>query len=363
MSRWCAFALFGSVGLWFIACGGNSGTLNGFGSGGAGGTTGGTSSGSGGDNLAGDTGAGGAADGGSNTGGDGNQRCTPYDTGVCVGPGACVGGRECSPDGMSWSPCDCGDGAGGAPATGGAPSGGASTGGTSGTGGDVGETGGASSGGTSTGGAATGGASSGGASTGGAATGGTSTGGAATGGTSTGGASTGGAATGGNSTGGAATGGAATGGAATGGTGSDENSCEDTPTFAEWKTFVDHFPGERVIVQCAVLQAGCAGLQTGVDYLFECNQTHTANCYQDPWAGTSWTFVAECTNPCDSIVEWVGAVAAVNYLPGQLFQYEGKIYSYDGTMPMTYLHPDCPPDGSGQSWCAGLYPYSEHDGC
>jgi formylglycine-generating enzyme required for sulfatase activity len=46
--------------------------------------------------------------------------CSPGQTQVCVGPGACVGAQECSGDGKSWSACDCGkadaatDGSGGA---------------------------------------------------------------------------------------------------------------------------------------------------------------------------------------------------------------------------------------------------------
>jgi hypothetical protein len=34
--------------------------------------------------------------------------CTPGTTQACVGPGACQGGQFCLPDGMGFSPCDCG---------------------------------------------------------------------------------------------------------------------------------------------------------------------------------------------------------------------------------------------------------------
>lgn len=36
--------------------------------------------------------------------------CSPGVTQECVGPGGCRGGQACLPDGMLWSPCDCGTG-------------------------------------------------------------------------------------------------------------------------------------------------------------------------------------------------------------------------------------------------------------
>jgi hypothetical protein len=35
--------------------------------------------------------------------------CTPNETRVCYGPGACQGGQYCMPDGSGFSPCDCGE--------------------------------------------------------------------------------------------------------------------------------------------------------------------------------------------------------------------------------------------------------------
>jgi endo-1,4-beta-xylanase len=147
--------------------------------------------------------------------------CSPGDTRLCVGPGACSGGQLCVASG-TWTTCDCGSAAGGAGAGGAGAGGQTFAGGATGAGGTV------PAGGTTGAGAA--------AATGGFATGGgaTSTGGSvATGGvgvagggrpTGTGGImpATGGskAATGGSiATGGkAATGGSiATGGAAAGG--------------------------------------------------------------------------------------------------------------------------------------------------
>jgi hypothetical protein len=58
--------------------------------------------------------------------------CTPGDTRVCVGPGACAGGQACLPGGAAWSACDCGSGAGGTFGTGGV---GGSAGASGGTGG------------------------------------------------------------------------------------------------------------------------------------------------------------------------------------------------------------------------------------
>lgn len=269
MSRRPSFALTGSLILLFSACGGSSQTT--LGDGGVGGTA---SASGGSNNLAGDTGAGGSSDGGTPGGGgsatggqtggsSGNQVCAPFDTGVCTGPGACVGGRECNADGMGWSPCDCGTGGG--TGTGGAPS-------LGGTGGLTGNTGGA---------------------TGGAATGGTSNTGGVIG--VTGGASTGGASTGGTSTGGSATGGTAgTGGASVG-------SCESALIWSEWKngTGAD---GDRVKFQCTANQLGCAGKQAGVDYLFQCNPTHVPTCQTlNPQVTgyPTWSFVSECPPPAD----------------------------------------------------------------
>jgi hypothetical protein len=36
------------------------------------------------------------------------KACTPNDTRVCYGPGACQGGQYCLPDGSGYSACDCG---------------------------------------------------------------------------------------------------------------------------------------------------------------------------------------------------------------------------------------------------------------
>lgn len=36
--------------------------------------------------------------------------CTPNETRLCYGPGACEGGQACEADGSGWGPCDCGTG-------------------------------------------------------------------------------------------------------------------------------------------------------------------------------------------------------------------------------------------------------------
>lgn len=36
------------------------------------------------------------------------KACTPNETRMCYGPGACQGGQYCLPDGSAFSPCDCG---------------------------------------------------------------------------------------------------------------------------------------------------------------------------------------------------------------------------------------------------------------
>lgn len=45
--------------------------------------------------------------------------CTPGVTQECLGAGRCAGAQACASDGLTWGPCDCGSGAGGAPTTGG----------------------------------------------------------------------------------------------------------------------------------------------------------------------------------------------------------------------------------------------------
>lgn len=67
---------------------------------------------------------------------------------------------------------------------------------------------------------------------------------------------------------------------------------------------------------------------------------------------------------CEDAVDWVANEHSVNYPPGQLFNYEGAVYRYDGTEDMTYVNGDCPPDQSGEAWCqSGQYPYSEVTDC
>jgi len=36
------------------------------------------------------------------------QACSPNETRICYGPGACQGGQYCLPDGSAYSACDCG---------------------------------------------------------------------------------------------------------------------------------------------------------------------------------------------------------------------------------------------------------------
>ena len=36
------------------------------------------------------------------------QVCSPNETRICYGPGACQGGQYCLPDGSAYSACDCG---------------------------------------------------------------------------------------------------------------------------------------------------------------------------------------------------------------------------------------------------------------
>lgn len=36
------------------------------------------------------------------------QACTPNETKLCYGPGACKGAQSCLPDGSGYGPCDCG---------------------------------------------------------------------------------------------------------------------------------------------------------------------------------------------------------------------------------------------------------------
>jgi len=45
----------------------------------------------------------------------GNRVCTPGSTQLCYGPGACEGAQVCELHGLSWGPCDCGDGGSGSP--------------------------------------------------------------------------------------------------------------------------------------------------------------------------------------------------------------------------------------------------------
>ena len=196
------------------------------------------------------------------------------------GDGGGDGGDDSSAVGGTSSGGNSSDGSGGGNSSGGASTGGASTGG-------------ASTGGASTGGASTGGASTGGASTGGASTGGASSGGAGSGGASTGGAGSGGAASGGAGSGGAASGGAGSGGAGSGG--GTSSGCDSLPTWSEWAAGSGQMSGDQVVYACTVAQAGCAGMDTGVDYIWECNQSHVPNCTsQNPQSGTSWTFVSAC---------------------------------------------------------------------
>ena len=53
--------------------------------------------------------------------------------------------------------------------------------------------------------------------------------------------------------------------------------------------------GDQVVYACTVAQAGCAGKETGVDYIWECTESHVPNCTsQNAQSGTAWAFVAEC---------------------------------------------------------------------
>lgn len=170
---------------------------------------------------------------------------------------------------------------------------------------------------TGTGGSASGGhhSTSGGASTGGAKTGsggsqsGTggilvasggqpATGGSASGGAASGGATSGGAAaSGGAASGGAASGGSSSAGGASsgGGGGILTGNCAGVPTYEEWKAGSGQATLDQIVHQCSVIQAGCSGLLKGVDYLWECTQSHVPNCEsQMPEHGTSWALVGEC---------------------------------------------------------------------
>ncbi len=125
------------------------------------------------------------------------------------------------------------------------------------------------------------------------ATGGT--GSAASGGSASGGAASGGAASGGAASGGASTGGAATGGTGTGGT-FDTGQCAGKPTFDTWKNG-SGMTGDQVIITCSVAQSGCAGLETGVPYLWECTASHVPNCEtQKPQDGSAWKLLGDCTD-------------------------------------------------------------------
>jgi hypothetical protein len=67
------------------------------------------------------------------------------------------------------------------------------------------------------------------------------------------------------------------------------------PSWALWSGSSTQATGDQVRYKCTTPQAGCAGLLTGVDYLFECNQAHLANCEtQTPDTGLSWTYVLDC---------------------------------------------------------------------
>jgi hypothetical protein len=183
----------------------------------------------------------------------------------------------------------------------GAPYGGAGGGmsGSNGTGG-----GGQSGSGSSSGGNGGSGGNAGG-SVGGAPTGGASgTGGAVYGGSAgvSNGGSAGAAAGSGGQLGGSGGKGGSGGTSGSGGTGGSSGTggtfggeCAGEPTWAAWSQMGGGMTGDRVVFQCTVVQAGCAGLQVGVDYLFECNQSHVPNCMmQTPETGYSWTLVGDC---------------------------------------------------------------------
>jgi hypothetical protein len=100
--------------------------------------------------------------------------------------------------------------------------------------------------------------------------------------------------------GGAASGGAASGGAASGGAGTGgapfTGQCAGKPALADWKNG-SIMTGDEVVIRCTVLQSGCAGKMTGVDYLWQCNDSHVDNCKsQTPEGGSAWTFLGACTD-------------------------------------------------------------------
>src|SRR6266478_7345498 len=51
--------------------------------------------------------------GGGGRAGSGDRVCAPGITETCVGPGACMGGQACLPNGSGWGPCECTMGTGG----------------------------------------------------------------------------------------------------------------------------------------------------------------------------------------------------------------------------------------------------------
>ncbi len=106
---------------------------------------------------------------------------------------------------------------------------------------------------------------------------------------------TGGSAAGGEpSTGGSATGGAATGGNSGTGGATFEGECADEPDYATWKAG-GGMTGDEVVISCNAAQAGCAGKQVGVPYLWQCTDSHVPNCQaQTPDTGNAWAFVGEC---------------------------------------------------------------------
>ena len=112
---------------------------------------------------------------------------------------------------------------------------------------------------------------------------------------------TGGASTG--SGGSSATGGSATGGAASGGTSSGGGTslppltgdCAGKPAFDDWSSTTG-MQGDQVVHACTSNNVQCTAAGKDVLWLWECLESHVANCGQEPGTTGSWGAVKDCTD-------------------------------------------------------------------
>jgi|GEM_PF-4879012 len=137
---------------------------------------------------------------------------------------------------------------------------------------------------------------SGGTTTGGDGSGGT-TFGTSTGTTTSGDGTTTGTTTSGGTTTGTTTSGGTTTGTTSGGDGMGGETSVAVPTGA-CADYADlgagHMTGDFAVYSCTKVQGGCT--TAGEPSVFQCTDTHVDNCNsQDPTGGSSWTFVALCS--------------------------------------------------------------------